>query len=319
MTKYYGGIDLGGTFIKAGLLSENGDIIHNFAFPSRVEQGIPALKESLRVVARKLVEESELRGAALAGIGVGSPGTIIFPDGIVTGATPNIPGWVGTNISGIFSDFPFPVVADNDANCMGLAEATFGAGKGTKNGFYLTLGTGVGGAMFVNGAIVRGASFCAGEFGHMVLVYNGDTCKTGRKGCLEQYVAAGALCRSAMQLAGKYPDSALSSQPGELDVVDIFDAFKRGDQAAVEAVSANADMVGVAIGSVVNLLNPEIVVIGGGMSQAGEKYIGLIRKSVFSFAFESTTSILKVEAAKFGNDAGWIGAACLNIGSRPLP
>ena len=314
MTKLYGGIDLGGSFIKAGILSENGDIIDRFMVPSQVDLGIPTLKENLRNVGWRLIETAKSRGNDLHGIGVGSPGTVVFPQGMVTGATPNIPGWIGTNISELFSEFPFPVVGDNDANCMGLAEALFGSGMGTQNGFYLTLGTGVGGALFIAGEMVRGASFCAGEFGHMVLVYNGDKCKTGRRGCLEQYVAAGALIRNAKRIARKHPDSTLNSRQNSLDVQDIFKAFREGDRAATVAVSANADMIGVAIGSVVNLLNPEIVVIGGGMSQAGKEYIDLIRKSVSSFAFESTTSVLKVEAAKFGNEAGWIGAACLNIG-----
>jgi glucokinase len=313
MKKYYGGIDLGGTFVKAGLLTPDGEIATTFVVPTDVEKGIPAVKKNLQGVAQKLSELATQNRGELAGIGVGSPGTIKFPEGIVTGASPNIPGWTGTNISEIFTDFPFKVVADNDANCMGLGEHLFGAGKGTKNGFYLTIGTGIGGAVIINGALLRGASFCAGEFGHMVFIYNGILCKTGRRGCLEQYVNSAALVNAAFESIKEHPESNLEADPQKLTPKLIFDAFNQGDPAAAAAVTENADMLGTAIGSVVNLLNPEIVVIGGGMALGGEKYIELIKQAVFSFAFESTTSILKVEVAKFGNDAGWIGAACLNL------
>ncbi len=199
----YGGIDLGGSFIKAGLLSEDGAAITNFIVPAKVEEGAQALAENLRDVGKRLIRLAGENGGELVGIGMGSPGTIKYPEGLVTGATPNIPGWVGTNIGAIFSNFPMPVKADNDANCMGLAEAMFGAGRGTRDGFYLTLGTGVGGALVIDGALLRGASFCAGEFGHMVFKYNGFKCKTGRRGCLEHYVAAGALVRAVKYGAKK--------------------------------------------------------------------------------------------------------------------
>jgi glucokinase len=311
MTTCYGGIDLGGSFIKAGILSQTGKIIQSIVIPAGVDKGVPAIVKNLRNAGRSLIELSQASQTELIAIGVGSPGTIKYPEGMVTGATPNIPGWIGTNIGEIFSDFPIPISADNDANCMGLGESLFGAGKGTRNGFYLTVGTGIGGAVVINGRVVRGASFCAGEFGHTVLVYDGMKCKTGRRGCLEQYVNAEALIEGVKERIKEYPNSALAQS--RLDVVEIFDAFRKGDIAAREAVTENADMLGTAIGSVVNLLNPEIVVIGGGMSQGGEAYIEMIRKSALRFAFESATSSLKIEAAKFGNEAGWIGAACLNI------
>ena len=313
MIECYGGIDLGGSFIKAGLLTSIGETLEKIIVPSRVDAGIAALKENLNQIGHKLIEISEKHQIKLSGIGIGSPGTIQFPEGIVTGATPNIPGWIGTNISAIFGDFKCPIAADNDANCMGLAEALFGSGKGTKNGFYLTLGTGIGGSIIINDQLMRGASYCAGEFGHTILKYGGAKCKTGRRGCLEYYVAAPALVRAAKKYASKDRKSKLSIKGVTIEPKTIFASFNSGDSAASKAVEENAAMLGAAIGSVVNLLNPEVVVIGGGLSLGGKKYINLVRKHVFEFAFESTTSRLKIETAKFGNEAGWIGAACLNI------
>jgi len=313
MKKYFGGIDLGGSFIKAGLLSEEGEPVASLIVPASVEKGIPAVKANLREIGNKLIDLAIQNHGDLIGIGVGSPGTIKYPEGIVTGATPNIPGWPGTNISEIFSDFPLKVVADNDANCMGLAEALFGAGIGTSIGFYLTIGTGIGGAIIINGKLHRGASFCAGEFGHTIFVYNGVQCKTGRRGCLEHYVNGSALVSATLELIKLHPESVLAKARELITPKLIFEAFNQGDSVAQKAVAENAAMLGTAIGSAVNLLNPEIVVIGGGMALGGQKYIELIKKAIFAFAFESTTSALRVELAKFGNDAGWIGAACLNI------
>jgi glucokinase len=313
MRKYYGGIDFGGSFIKAGLLSTEGEPVSSLINPTLVDKGIPAVKANLRETGKKLIELAIQNKGELAGIGVGSPGTIKYPEGIVTGAAPNILGWQGTNISEVFSDFPFKVVADNDANCMGLAEALFGSGQGTSIGFYLTIGTGIGGAIIIYGKLHRGASFCAGEFGHTVFVYNGAQCKTGRRGCLEHYVNGSALVNATLELIKAHPDSALANAQELITPKLIFEAFNQGDSVAQEAVAENAAMLGTAIGSVVNLINPEIVVIGGGMAHGGQKYIEHIKKAIFAFAFESTTSALRVELAKFGNEAGWIGAACLNI------
>lgn len=314
MTECYGGIDLGGTFIKAGLLSVDGKPLTNFKIPTEVHLGIPAVKSNLRTAGRQLIEISKNKKHSIKGIGIGSPGTIKFPDGKVTGATPNIPGWVGTTIGALFSDFEISVIVDNDANCMGLAEATFGAGKGTNSGLYLTLGTGVGGAVFMHGQLVRGASFAAGEFGHTILKYNGIMCKSGRRGCLEGYVAQSALLRNAKKAVRFSKSSILNKKFDTLVPADVFDAFKKGDRTATAVISENASMIGVAIGSVVNLLNPEIVVIGGGLAYGGPKYIKLIGRAAFEFAFRSSTINLKIRRAKFGNEAGWIGAACLHLG-----
>jgi glucokinase len=313
MTKCYGGIDLGGSYIKAGLILETGDALDSIIVPSNIEAGIPALKTTLRRVGQRLLDLAANHGYTVSGIGIGSPGTIRFPEGLVTGATPNIPGWVGTNISKIFKNFPCPVTADNDANCMGLGEAIFGAGHGRNLGFYLTLGTGVGGAIVLNDTLMRGATYCAGEFGHTLFQYDGIKCKCGRRGCVEAYIAAPALVKEAKKYAAKYPKSLLRAKGMKINPKSIFDAYGKNDKAARLAVESNAAMVGTAIGSIVNLLNPDVVVIGGGLSHAGQEYIDLIRKSVLKFAFESTTSKLKIEKAKFGNEAGWIGAACLNI------
>jgi glucokinase len=313
MKKCFAGIDLGGSYIKAGLLLENGEKLARFKIPTEVEWGLDVVRENLLRAGRKLVGIANDKGFSLAGIGVGSPGTVKYPDGLITGSSPNIPGWVGTSIKDLFSEFPIQVRGDNDANCMGLAESMFGAGKGTKNGFYLTIGTGIGGALVVDGSLLRGSSFAAGEFGHTIFKYGGLKYKTGRRGSLEAYVAAPALIKATKIMMNKYDRSLLRKRTDTLTPRDIFDAFKSGDAAATAAVTENARMIGTAIGSVVNLLNPEIVVIGGGVSEGGAKYIDLIRESARSFAFDSATEDLRIVPAKFGNEAGWIGAACLNI------
>lgn len=316
MKKCYGGIDLGGTFIKAGILAANGQRITRFKIPTDADSGVPAVKENLISAGRRISEEAGRRDLRLAGIGIGTPGTVKYPEGLITGSSPNIPGWVGTSMRRLFTEFPVPVKGDNDANCMGLAESLYGAAKGAKSGFFLTIGTGIGGAVVIDGSLVRGATFAAGEFGHTVFKFKGRKYKTGRRGPLEAYVAAPALIGFAETAVKKYPDSTLKKCSRSLTTVEIFEAFKKGDRAAAEAVSSNAEMIGTAIGSIANLLNPEVVVIGGGVSLGGKKYIDLIRKAALSYAFSSATSALKIRTARFGNEAGWIGAACLNIVDR---
>ncbi len=313
MKKCYGGIDLGGTFIKAGLLSLDGKSIAKFKIPTEVKSGVAAVEANLLKAGRRLRDLASKRKLKLAGIGIGSPGTVKYPEGIITGSSPNIPGWIGSNMRNLFSEFPVPISGDNDANCMGLAESMFGAGKGAKSGFYLTIGTGIGGALVVNGSLVRGASCAAGEYGHTIFKYGGIKYKTGQRGPLEAYVAAPALIRQTKKAVRKIKNSILATNLDWLTPEDIFEAFKSGDRAAVESVSRNAEMIGIAIGSIINLLNPEVVVIGGGISKGGAKYVELIRKAAKSFAFDSATSTLKIKVARFGNDAGWIGAACLNM------
>lgn len=313
MKKSYAGIDLGGTFIKAGLMLANGKRLAAFKIPTEAGRGVKAVKANLIHAAENLVEIADKHKTRLAGIGVGSPGTVQYPEGKITGSSPNIPGWIGTNVRKLLSQFDVPVKGDNDANCMALAEYMYGAGKGTKSGFYITIGTGIGGAVIQNGVLVRGASFAAGEFGHTVLKFNGAKCKCGRKGCVEAYTSAPALIRSAKAAIKKHRKSSLKNSIDNLNARLIFEAFKSGDKAASLAVRRNAEMLGTAVGSVVNLLNPEIVVIGGGMSLGGSEYINLIRNEILKFAFVSSASRLKIKKAKLGNSAGWIGAACLNI------
>lgn len=313
MKKCYGGIDLGGTFIKAGFLSPDGRSIGKFKIPTGVDSGVSAVEANLLKAGWRLCDSARKRKLKLAGIGIGSPGTVKYPEGIITGSSPNIPGWVGSNMQDLFLGFPVPIRGDNDANCMALAESMFGAGRGTESGFYLTIGTGIGGALVIDGSLVRGASFAAGEYGHTIFKYGGVKYKSGQRGPLEAYVAAPALIRQTRKTIGKIGRSILAGNIDSLTPEDIFKAFRSGDRAAVESVSRNAEMLGTAIGSIVNLLNPEVVVIGGGMSEGGAGYIDLIRKEARSFAFDSATSILKIKIARFGNDAGWIGAACLNM------
>ncbi|UCC80741.1 MAG: ROK family protein [Candidatus Zixiibacteriota bacterium] len=313
MKKVYAGIDLGGTFIKAGLISPGGARISYFKIPTEVESGLNTVRDNLIKAGKRLISISGRKRMKLCGIGIGSPGTVRYPEGIVTDSSPNIPGWVGTSFGGLSADLKIEVRADNDANCMALGEYMFGAGRGTRSGFYITIGTGIGGAFIYNGRLIRGASYAAGEFGHTALKYNGKKCKCGRRGCVEAYTAVPALIQSAKKLAKKHPYSSLRKKLDGLTSHMIFDAFKKGDRAASEAVRLNAAMLGSAVGSVVNLFNPEIVVVGGGLAEAGKKYIDELRKNIIAFAFGSAANSLKIRSARLGNSAGWIGAACLNF------
>ena len=309
----YGGIDLGGSFIKAGLLTKSGKQISKFKNPSGADKSPATVKTNLLQASDRLTDVAKSKGFKLVGLGVGSPGTVKYPEGIVTDSTPNIPGWIGTNVGRVFNGLDVPVKVDNDANCMALAEHTLGSAMNFDSAFFLTIGTGIGGAVIHDGKLIRGSSHAAGEFGHMILKANGRKCPGGHRGCVESYTAVPALLRAAKKYARRFKSSLLHKNLNSLTTFNIFDAFKNNDKAAVMTIEEHARFLGTAIGSVLMLLNPEIVVIGGGLSEGGSKYIKLLEKNIKEYAYLSATENLKVRKARYVNDAGWIGAACLNI------
>jgi glucokinase len=211
--------------------------------------------------------------------------------------------------------FDYPIYVDNDANVMALAEHKFGAAKGYKDALCLTLGTGIGGGIILNDKLFHGSNFAGAEFGHMTICYNGRKCNCGGIGCLEMYASAPAIVRDSKRLLRKNKKSILHKLvKGDLDKLTteiIFEAERKRDVLASDVINQVCAYLGAGIASAVNLLNPEIVVIGGGVSEGGESFIRRIEKEVKRRAFPSATKNLKIVKAKLGNDAGFIGAAML--------
>lgn len=297
------GIDLGGTFIKYGLVDVDGGIVLKSATPTPV--GRKAILKGLVGIVATLREVAVARGFDLQGVGVGSPGIVDAIRGKIIGRSPNLPDWQGTNVKeALERESGLPVVVDNDANVMAQAEHEFGSGKEVSSGLYITVGTGIGSGIIIDNRLWRGSRFAGAELGHTIIEKNGRQCKCGKKGCLEVYASAGAF------------ESYYGRQiPAGGGVKYIFEQARFGDKAAINAIDIAADHLACGIGSILELLNPEVVVIGGGVAAGGQLYFRAIREQLKKYASQAALKNLRVLRARLGNDAGLIGAA---LGARDI-
>jgi glucokinase len=301
--KYAIGLDLGGTNLKYIIADNKGKVLYK---SSKQSFGQKSSKEILEVISSaifELLEYAKIKKIKISAIGVGSPGTIDVKSGKVLGLTPNLPFWVGTKIKkNLQKKWKVPVYVDNDANLAGFGEAKFGAGKDYKNVVCYTIGTGIGGGIIIDGKIFRGSLFSAGEVGHVVVVTNGKKCNCGVSGCLEIYASANAISKRYYELSGK-----------NVSAKEIFELWKKNDETAKKVVDETCEYLGTGISGIVNILNPEIIVIGGGVADAGDEFIKKIyietSKRAVSTAFEK----LKIVKAKLGNNAGALGAVALAL------
>ena len=314
MTKKYKiGVDVGGTNVKVALVDKSGSIVYSDTVPTRAEMGYEYTISNIIKAIRDLMKESKTSKDMIEGIGFGFPGQIDCDNGIVRLA-PNIPGWVNIPIADIVSkEFGIPVKVDNDVRCAALAELNYGAGKGAKNMICITVGTGIGSGLILNGKLVRGASNAAGELGHIKLqMENGPICGCGDTGCLEAFASGPAI----VALAEEYIKGGKSTKYRELANPEITpyivaEAAKQGDVVAKRIFEIVGRYIGIGLASVVNLLNPEKVVIGGGVADAGDLLFEPIKENLKKRAMHIQGSAVEVVHAELGNTAGVIGASLL--------
>jgi len=300
--RYAVGIDLGGTFIKFALVSDSGDVI----FTSKLAIGSSSTRDDILETIRKAIDMSmevaSHKSMSVSGIGIGSPG--VCCDGVVVGGADNLNGWVDVHLSEMFSSkFNLPVLIDNDANVMGLGEAVFGAAQNCTDVIFLTVGTGIGGAIVADGKLYGGYKNRGTEMGHVTIDHKGIACNCGGRGCLEAYASTGALLRQYAEATGK--------NESELDGFYLVQQFKEGEEAAVKCMEEHTDYLGHGIAGFINTFAPQKVVIGGGISEAGQFYIDMIKKSAMGYAMPDCAANTDVVAATLGNMAGCLGAASL--------
>ena len=311
------GIDLGGTTAKIGILSQSGDILSKWELSTDIsEEGtkiVPNIIQSIKAY----LDSEKLSSEDFLGIGMGTPGTVNRKNGTVIGAY-NLNWKTLQPIREQFeSSTGIPFFLDNDANVAALGEQWKGAGNNETNVSFITLGTGVGGGLVSDGTLIHGAVDAAGEVGHITVEPGGYECTCGKKGCLEQYASATGIVRLARDLAKEYSEESdlktlvLSNDP--LDSKAIFDAAKAGDTYANFVVDRFAYYLGLALGNIANILNPSTIVLGGGVSKAGEFLVEKVSKVVEEFTFPTIRSVTKIKIAELENDAGMIGAASLVI------
>ena len=310
------GVDLGGTSIVVGTVSEDGHALHGHVQESTpVHLGPDGVVERIIAMIQQSIEhtrrETGDRDLEVAGVGIGAPGPLDTAKGIVIVA-PNL-GWhdmpLRERIAGVTG---FDARLDNDANCATLGEWWRGAAAGARFVVGFTIGTGIGGGIVLDGRVFHGASDVAGEFGHMTIDVTGRRCKCGNYGCLEAYASGTAIAaRTIEELRADTPSSILSLVDGDLEQVTaqiVYQAARDGDALAHEIVRDTARFLGAGIANIVNVLNPEVVVVTGGVTKAGERLFGPLRTEVARRAFKPAVAACRIVPGALPGTAGVYGA-----------
>lgn len=309
MSRYAFGVDIGGTTVKIGLFDEEGNVLDKWEIPTNRENDGEAIIPDMAKSLLAKMEEKGIAEESLAGIGVGAPGAV-DDEGTLVGGAVNI-GWKPFNIpEAVHAYINVPVKAANDANAAAFGELWRGGGMGCQNMVAVTLGTGVGGGIIVNGRIVSGATGAGGEIGHIHLEDSEtEECGCKNKGCLEQYASATGIVRLAKRrLARDERPSMLRGE--EISAKSVFDAVKAGDEVAIEIARQFGEYLGKGLAAVAGVVNPEIFVIGGGVSKAGEILLSFVEPPFRKYVFKQCRGA-KFTLAKLGNDAGIFGTAGL--------
>lgn len=308
MSQYVFGVDIGGTTVKLGLFDTEGNLLDKWEIPTRTEEsGSYILPDIAKDIQRK-IEEKQISKEMVVGVGVGAPGPI-DNQGVVHRAV-NL-GWGVFSIKDTLEEIlKVPVMAGNDANVAALGEMWKGGGQGSSDLIVVTLGTGVGGGIIVDGKILTGVTGAGGEIGHIHVEDNeSETCGCGNVGCLEQYASATGVTRLAnRKLKESERDSALRG--GEVSAKTVFDAVKAGDALAIEVAEEFGKYLGNCLAAIAGVVNPEAIVLGGGVSKAGEILISYIKPYYEKNVFHGSRNV-KFSLATLGNDAGIYGAAKL--------
>lgn len=308
MKKYCFGIDVGGTTVKMGLFTTEGELLDKWEIPTRKEDGGAYILNDVAASVEAKLAEKNIEKDDVAGAGIGVPGPTL--DTGYVSICVNL-GWKDKNPANELSELlSIPVKAGNDANVAALGEMWKGGGEGYLDVVLLTLGTGVGGGIIINGEIAPSHRGVGGELGHITVNPDEEaTCNCGNHGCLEQYASATGVVRIANKLLAASKEESSLRTLETVTAKDVFDAAKAGDHLAVEAVEVLGKYLGLVVANVALTVDPDIFVIGGGVSKAGQVLIDVITKYYHKFAKIIGDNKAKVVLAKLGNDAGIYGAA----------
>ncbi|MCM3725111.1 ROK family glucokinase [Neobacillus cucumis] len=310
--KWIAGVDLGGTTTKIAFITNSGDIVHKWEIPTDNADGGQNITSNIaKAIDEKLSQIGETK-EKLMGIGMGAPGPVDYETGIILNVV-NL-GWKDNYPlkDSLEEATSLPAAVENDANCAALGEMWSGAGNGAKNLVCVTLGTGVGGGVIANGSIIQGVNGAAGEIGHITVIPSGGApCNCGKTGCLETVASATGIVRLAEEAV---KNSSSSSKLGELFRItakDVFDAARDNDQLAQKVLNEVSFHLGLALANIGNTLNPDKIVLGGGVSKAGDILLDSVKENFEKFAFPAVRNSTEIDIATLGNDAGVLGAAWL--------
>ena len=313
MKKYRIGVDVGGTNVKLALVDLNGKIVYSNTTPTRADLGYEHSIANIQNAIEELMKETNTNKESIEAIGFGFPGQIDYKEGIVR-LLPNMPGWVEIPVAKIMQDkFGIPTKLDNDVRVATLGELKYGAGKGCENLVCITVGTGIGSGLVFNGKLIRGANNAAGEIGHIKMTMgDGPICGCGDYGCFEAYASGPSIVAEAKEyIKGGKSSKFKELATEELSPYIVAQAALQGDVVAKRIFTKMGEIIGLGLSSVVNLLNPEKVIIGGGVADAGDILFNPIRETISKRAMPIQGSNVKIVPAELGNTAGVIGASLL--------
>jgi len=300
------GVDLGGTNIKYALASETGKIFKEGLRPSYAQSDKMTILSNLATAVDDLMRYARSENIRVDVVGIGTPGNVNIETGMLMGSTPNFRDWCDINLSDeLGSRINLPVFADNDANVMALGEARFGAGRAYRNLICITVGTGIGGGIIINGSVYRGAAYAGAELGHMVIDMEGIPCNCGSKGCLEMYASATAMIKRFVSYCQR---DKVKIDAKDLNAAYLFELYQKAHPQARQTIDESIYYLGRGLASFINIFNPEIIIIGGGVADAGEVFLNGIRDVTFRYAMEKPAENVKIERALLGNRAGFLGA-----------
>ena len=309
------GIDLGGTFIKAGVVDSAGRIMAQTSLPTGVEDGAEAVIQRMGQAAEEARNAAGVAWGQVRALGIGSPGVLDLVRGVPL-IVPNLRCIEGQNLPrGVAQALGLrdvPVVLENDANAAAFGEQWAGAGRDVSTLVMFTLGTGIGGGIILDGHIWHGTQGFAGELGHVAIFADGRPCPCNNRGCLEVYASAPAMIRRFREAVAAGRPSSLAEPVGREDPIsgkDIYEAAVAGDVTAREAIEETGRFLGMAATNVIHILNPEMVVFAGGLTGAGDMLLNPIREEARARTFNAAFERVQIVFAELGNDAGLIGAA----------
>ena len=304
--------DLGGTKFAFGVVAENGEVIGSDKIETLAKQGPEQAIQRVNLAAQALLKKLNIKPEDLIGIGIASPGPLDIAKGCVDGS-PNLPGWTGYSIEKSLSTFfNLPARIDNDANAAALGEYKFGAGKNKKNMVYITVSTGIGGGVIVDGRLMRGANGNAAELGHLTLNIAGPACPCGANGCLEMYASGTAIARRTREAIQAGAQSQILNLAGSIDEITthhILTALEKNDVLAQKIWNETTEYLGRGLAVVINSFNPELIVVGGGVTAAGDLLFKPVREKALRYAFPRLAAVCSIVPAGLGSNVGVVGAA----------
>ena len=316
MKEYAFGIDLGGTTAKIGLFTTSGALLEKCEVATDTSHAGEHILENLAAAVLGKMKEQSIQPEQVEGVGIGVPGPVL-DSSIVPIVCANLGGWGERNVSAQLSGLldGLNVLVGNDANVAALGEIWMGAAKGAKNAVMVTLGTGVGGGVVVNGKVIDGVHGAGGEIGHITVNrHETAVCGCGKRGCLEQYSSATGVVRCMKKLLDENPDTPCVLRGTEFAAKDVFDAARNGDALAAREVDEMSDTLGMALANIASTVDPEAFLVGGGVARAGDVLFAPLNKHFQEYAFKSCRET-PIKQASLGNDAGIYGAVRLIVGA----